>query len=129
MLSPNPGISVKLEQLISVASLFPEDKCVMLTSISHLSKTSHQQMQMRGVPETCVTRIPKPNSFNKSAQVSFLAAAWCFFFYFILYFFSDRGAPVVVTVVCTLTRWRGLPVALLTGFSCCFLGQEGVWLG
>lgn len=38
MLSPNPGISVMLEQLISVASLFPEDKCVMLTSISHLSK-------------------------------------------------------------------------------------------
>lgn len=26
MLSPNPGISVVLEQLISVASLFPEDK-------------------------------------------------------------------------------------------------------
>lgn len=38
MLSPNPGISVVLEQLISVASLFPEDKCVILIPISHLPK-------------------------------------------------------------------------------------------
>lgn len=50
-------------------------------------KTSHQQMQMRGVPEACVTRIPKPNSFYKSAQVSFLAAAWWFFFILFYIFF------------------------------------------